>query len=319
MTSIGEWWMWPSFFAFVLLMFWVDLFLLKGRRAHHVSTKEALAWTCVWFILALIFNLLIWMHLKHLGFGSFANEKAMEFLAGYLIEKALSVDNLFVILTVFTYFAIPLEYQRRVLIYGVLGAIVMRFVLILLGVWVINQFHWILYFFGVFLLFTGVKIFFLADQQSDLSKNFLVCWISRHFRVTPTLQGERFFVRQGTHLYLTPLFIVLILVEFTDLVFAADSLPAIFAVTNDPFIIITSNVFAILGLRSLYFLLANLNNRFHLLKYGLALILVFVGVKMLIADWFKIPIFIALSAVVLVLVGSIALSMYQTRNVNSKK
>lgn len=312
MTTVGEWWMWLIFFAFVLAMLVVDLFLLGGKKAHRISTKEALLWTIVWFACALIFNFFLWVYLIHTTHTAVANKKFLEFLTGYLIEKSLSIDNIFVILMIFSYFAIPAEYQRRVLIFGVLGAIFMRLILILMGIWVINQFHWILYIFGFFLLITGIKMFIFAEQQPDLAKNPILRWMRNHLRITEQLQGERFIVLRNGLLYATPLLLVLILVEITDLIFAVDSIPAIFAITKDPFIVFTSNVFAILGLRALYFLLVNMNNRFHLLKYGLAFILIFIGLKMLIAHWVQIPAFIALGVVIVTLTLCISLSFYKT-------
>lgn len=319
MTTVSEWWMWVGFFVFVVIMLAVDLFLLGGKKAHRVSNKEALSWTIAWFTLAFIFNLLLWWYLVHTSSTLIANEKSLEFFTGYLIEKSLSVDNIFVILMIFNYFAIPPEYQHRVLILGILGAIVMRLIFILLGILVVSKFHWILYIFGIFLLITGIKMFIFAEHKPDLAKNPVLRWMRNHLRITDELHGERFFIFRNQLLYVTPLFVVLILIEVSDLVFAVDSIPAIFAVTNDPFIVFTSNIFAILGLRALYFLLVNMDNRFHLLKYGLAFILVFIGFKMLIAHWFKIPVFIALSIVVLSLVFSIALSIYQTSLLAKKK
>lgn len=311
MTTISQWWMWAGFLIFICLMLAVDLFVLGGRKAHRVSTKEALAWTSVWVGLALLFNFLLWWYVLHHNGFALANTKALEFLAGYLIEKSLSFDNVFVILMIFSYFAIPAEYQHRVLIYGVLGAIVMRLILILIGIWAVNQFHWILYIFGLFLIITGIKMFIFADHKPDLAKNPVLNWMRNHLRITEQLHEEKFFVKKDHLLYVTPLFLVLILIEVTDLIFAVDSIPAIFAVTNDPFIVFTSNIFAILGLRALYFLLTNMNNRFHLLKYGLACILVFVGLKMLIAPWIKIPVFIALGVVVTILLACIVLSLFK--------
>lgn len=319
MTTVSEWWMWVGFIVFVAIMLAVDLFLLGGRKVHRVSTKEALAWTIVWITLALMFNLLLWWYLSQTTSTQIANEKALEFLAGYLIEKSLSVDNIFVILMIFNYFSIPAEYQRRVLIYGVLSAIVMRLIFITLGIWMVSKFHWILYLFGFFLVITGIKMLVFAEHKPNLAKNPVLYWLRNHLRITDELQGEHFFVLHNKLLYFTPLFLVLILVELTDIIFAVDSIPAIFAVTNDPFIVFTSNIFAILGLRALYFLLINMHNRFQLLKYGLAFILVFVGLKMLIADWFKIPIFIALAIIVITLAICIGLSSYQTHVLARKK
>lgn len=309
MTTVSEWWMWLGFLAFIVMMVVTDLFLFKS---HKISTKEALIWTMAWFSLALIFNLMLWLYLTFNSGLPIANEKALEFLTGYLIEKSLSMDNIFVILLIFKYFSIPEEYQRRVLIFGVLGAIVMRLILILLGIWIVNTFHWILYFFGLFLLGTGIKMFLFTERNTNLENNLLLRWMRKHLRITKVLHKERFYIVQKGLFYCTPLLVVLILVEITDLIFAVDSIPAIFAVTNDPFIVFTSNIFALMGLRALYFLLVNMHDRFHLLKYGLALILIFVGVKMLIADWFKIPIFIALSIIVIILISCMVLSIYQT-------
>ncbi|HAT7071457.1 TPA: TerC/Alx family metal homeostasis membrane protein [Legionella pneumophila] len=314
MTSISEWWMWLGFLAFVLIMLFVDLFVFGGRKAHRVSTKEALSWSILWFTLAIIFNFLLWWYLIQNFTLSVANEKALEFFTGYLIEKSLSFDNIFVFLILFDYFAIPAKYQHRVLIYGVIGAIVMRLILILLGIWIVNQFHWILYIFGLFLMITGVKMFIFADKKPELAKNPILQWMRNHLRITEELHGEQFFLKRNQLVYVTPLFMVLILIEVSDLIFAVDSIPAIFAITNDPFIVFTSNIFAILGLRALYFLLVNMHKRFYFLKYGLAFILVFVGFKMLIAPWFKIPIFIALGIVMATLVFCILFSVWHRKN-----
>ncbi len=311
--SIGSWWMWLGFIVFVLAMLAVDLFLLGGKIAHKVSFKEALSWSIVWVTLALLFNALLWWYLDgHMG-RAFANEKALEFFTGYLIEKSLAVDNIFVFLMIFSYFAVPPEYQRRVLIYGVLGAIVMRAAMILLGAALIIKFHWILYFFGLFLLATGIKMFYFADQKIDLKKNLLLRWMRRHMNIADEYLGEKFFIiKKGIH-YATPMFLVLVLIEFSDLVFAIDSIPAIFAITTDPFIVFTSNIFAILGLRAMYFLLADVAPRFYLLKYGLALVLIFIGLKMLIVDIYKIPVLLALGVVATIITVSVILSIATTR------
>lgn len=318
MTTISEWWMWIGFFAFVLIMLAVDMLLLGGKKVHRVSTKEAFSWVIVWVTLALAFNFLLWWYLTLTAGPVVANEKALEFLAGYLIEESLSVDNMFIFVMIFNYFSVPAEYQRRVLLFGVLGAIVLRLIMILLGVWIVAKFHWILYLFGLFLVITGAKIFIFADQKPDLDRNPVLCWMRNHLRITKKFHKEKFFIRQNKALYVTPLFLVLVLIEVSDLIFAIDSIPAIFSVTEDPYIVFTSNIFAILGLRALYFLIANMANRFHLLKYGLALILVFVGFKMIIAYWIKIPIFIALSVIVVILAFFILLSIYQS-HLSSKK
>lgn len=313
MHTISQWWMWLTFFIFIAIILWMDFFLLGGKKSHRVSTKEALLWTLVWVALSFLFNFLFWLYLLHHHDITLANQKSIEFLTGYLIEKSLSIDNIFVILLIFSYFAIPAEYQRRVLMLGVMGAIIMRLLLILFGIWLVNQFAWILYLFGLFLLMTGIKMFIFADHKPDLANNPVLKWMKNHLRITHQLHGEHFSILQNGLRYFTPLFLVLMLVEISDLIFAVDSIPAVFAVTNDPFIIFTSNIFAILGLRALYFLLAHLHNRFHLLKYGLACILVFVGIKMLMAHWIHIPALMGLAVVVMILIISIICSLYCER------
>ena len=317
--SIGSWWMWLGFIAFVLIMLAVDLFMLGGKTVHKVSFKEALSWSIVWVSLALLFNAGLWWYLDGEMGREVANAKSLEFFTGYLIEKSLAVDNIFVFLMIFTYFAVPAEYQRRVLLYGVLGAIAMRAVLILAGSALITQFHWVLYLFGVFLLVTGIKMFYFADKEPDLEQNPLLRWMRGHMKVTDEYHGEKFFVMKDGLRYATPLFLVLVLIEFSDLVFAVDSIPAIFAVTTDPFIVFTSNIFAIMGLRAMYFLLADVADRFHLLKYGLALVLVFIGTKMLIVDLYKIPVLLALGVVATIIVVSVILSLVTTRPGTSGK
>ncbi len=313
LTSIGTPLMWGGFIIFVLFMLALDLYVLGGRHAHRVSPREALGWSIAWVTLALIFNALLWWYLDgNLG-REIANDKALEFLTGYLIEKSLSVDNVFVFLMIFTFFRVPAEYQRRVLIYGVLGAIVLRAIMILAGAYLVAKFHWILYLFGIFLVVTGFKMLVFAGQEADLERNPILKWLRGHLRITPEYHGEKFWVMKNGVRWFTPLFLVLIMIEISDLIFAVDSIPAIFAITTDPFIVFTSNIFAILGLRALYFLLADMADRFHLLKYGLALILVFVGVKMLVVSFYKVPIGIALGVVGVILVSSILASLLATR------
>ena len=307
---------WAGFIAFVLAMLALDLFVLGGKTAHKVSAKEALGWTGVWVTLSLSFAGLLWWYVDGALGREVANAKALEFLTGYLIELSLSVDNIFVFIMLFTYFAVPAEYQRRVLIYGVLGAIVMRAVMILGGAWLVTQFHWVLYLFGAFLVITGIKMLIFAEAESDLAKNPVLKWLRGHLRITHEYHGEKFSVMKDGVRWFTPLFLVLVMIEISDLIFAVDSIPAIFAITTDPFIVFTSNIFAIMGLRSMYFLLADLNGRFHLLKYGLAMVLVFVGTKMLIADFYKVPIGLALGIVAIILVSSVATSLWATRNGN---
>ena len=309
MELLGSWWMWTGFAAIVLALLLVDLLLVGGGKQHKVSLKEAATWSLIWIAVALAFNGAIWWYLDVNAGRELANQKAMEFFTGYLIEKALAVDNVFVWLMLFGYFAIPIELQRRVLLYGVLGAIVMRTGMIFGGSWLISQFHWILYLFGAFLLFTGAKMLWMADKEPDMANNPLLRWLRGHMKISDELHEERFFVvKQGVR-YATPLFLVLILVEISDLIFAVDSIPAIFAITTDPFIVLTSNIFAIMGLRAMYFLLADFADRFVLLKYGLALILLFIGAKMMLIDLFHIPIAISLGVVALILIASMVLSL----------
>ncbi|ONN66616.1 TerC family protein [Herbaspirillum sp. VT-16-41] len=305
--------MWGGFIVFVLGMLALDMFALGGRHAHRVTPKEALGWSLGWVSLAFLFAGLMWWYLDANVGREFANQKGAEFLSGYLIEKALSVDNIFVFLMIFSYFAVPPEMQRRVLLYGVVGAIVMRAVMILLGAWMIAQFSWILYVFGAFLVFTGVKMLIFADKEADLGDNPLLRWLRGHMKISNDYDGEKFTTRINGVRYFTPLMLVLLLIEISDVIFAVDSIPAIFAITNDPFIVFTSNMFAIMGLRALYFLLADSAERFHLLKYGLALVLLFVGGKMLLAYWFHVPVLVSLSIVGAILLISIIASLVMTR------
>lgn len=306
--------MWAAFAGFVLAMLALDLFVFGGNKAHKVGFKEAAVWSVVWFLLAMLFNFGLWWYLKGAYGVEVAVVKAEEFLTGYLIEKSLAVDNIFIFLMIFTFFAVPEEYQRRVLIFGVLGAIVLRAIMILAGAWLVREFHWILYLFGAFLLVTGIKMLMFAEADPDLGKNPLLNWVKRHLRLTQDYRGEKFWVMENGVRMFTPLFLVLIMIEFTDLIFAVDSIPAIFAITTDPFIVFTSNIFAILGLRAMYFMLADLADRFHLLKYGLAMVLVFVGTKMLIVDFYKIPVEMSLGIVGIIIATSIGVSLWVTRN-----
>ena len=314
--SIGTPILYLGFALLVIVLLAADFFLLKAQGSHRVSVKEAAGWSVVWIAVALAFGAWFWWYLDGRFGREVANEKALEYLSGYLIEKSLAVDNVFLWITLFSFFAVPPELQKRVLLYGVLGAIFMRAVLIYVGALLLAEFHWILYIFGLFLLLTGVKMLVFANSEVDLNQNPVLRWMRGHMRITNEYHGEKFFVlKEGVH-YATPMFLVLVLVEFTDLVFAVDSIPAIFAVTSDPFIVFTSNVFAILGLRALYFLLTDMAGRFHLLKYGLAAILMFIGVKMLLLDVYKIPVGIALGIVAIILATSIAASVAATRNGN---
>ena len=311
--SIGEPWMWAAFIAFVLVMLALDLSVFGGRKAHKVSVKEAALWSLAWFSLALIFNAGLWWYLNGTVGAEIADRKALEFFTGYLIEKSLSVDNVFIFLLIFTAFHVPAEYQRRVLIYGVLGAIVMRAVMILAGAWVVQEYSWVLYIFGVFLVITGVRMLVMAEKKPDLEKNPVLKFARRHLRIAEGDHGEKFSVVKDGVRYFTPLFLVLILIEVTDLVFAVDSIPAIFAITTDPFIVFTSNIFAIMGLRALYFLLADVADRFHLLKYGLAMVLTFIGTKMLIMPWYHVPVAASLAIVAALIGSSVIASLIATR------
>ena len=300
--------MWAGFIAFVLAMLALDLFVLGGNKAHRVSAREAASWASAWMLLATTFGALLWWYLDGTAGREIANKKALEFFTGYLIEQTLSVDNMFVFVMIFNYFAVPPELQRRVLLYGVLGAIVMRAGMILGGAWLVTQFSWVLYLFGLFLMMTGVKMLVMADRKPDLDQNPLLRWLRSHMRVTPGFHGQAFFVRIDGLRYATPMFLVLMMIEASDLVFAVDSIPAIFVVTTDPFIVFTSNIFAIMGLRALYFLLADMAERFHLLKYGMALILVYIGGKMLATPWFHMPAQWSLSIVGAIILISVVLS-----------
>ncbi|HED4096279.1 TPA: TerC family protein [Klebsiella pneumoniae] len=297
MNTVGTPLLWGGFAVVVAIMLAIDL-LLQGRRGSHSMTmKQAAGWSILWVTLSLLFNAAFWWYLVQTQGRAVADPQALAFLTGYLIEKALAVDNVFVWLMLFSYFAVPPALQRRVLVYGVLGAIVLRTIMIFAGSWLISQFDWLLYVFGAFLLFTGVKMALAKEDDSGIGDKPLVRWIRSHLRMTDKIENERFFTRKNGVLFATPLLLVLILVELSDVIFAVDSIPAIFAVTTDPFIVLTSNLFAILGLRAMYFLLAGVAERFSMLKYGLSVILVFIGVKMLIVDFYHIPVAISLGVV----------------------
>lgn len=297
MNTVGTPLLWGGFAVVVAIMLAIDL-LLQGRRGSHSMTmKQAAGWSILWVTLSLLFNAAFWWYLVQTQGRAVADPQALAFLTGYLIEKALAVDNVFVWLMLFSYFAVPSALQRRVLVYGVLGAIVLRTIMIFAGSWLISQFDWLLYVFGAFLLFTGVKMALAKEDDSGIGDKPLVRWIRSHLRMTDKIESERFFTRKNGVLFATPLLLVLILVELSDVIFAVDSIPAIFAVTTDPFIVLTSNLFAILGLRAMYFLLAGVAERFSMLKYGLSVILVFIGVKMLIVDFYHIPVAISLGVV----------------------
>jgi len=309
MESIATWWLWLGFAGFVLVAVSVDLVVLRTQGAHRVSNREALRWTLLWVALALVFCAGLWGWLDYSSGRELANRKATEFLTGYLIEKSLSVDNIFVFLMLFTYFSVPAEFQKRLIVLGVIGAIVLRALMILLGALLISRFHWILYGFGLFLLVTGGKMLWFADANPDLERNPALRWMRGHLRITADFHGERLSVIKSGQRWFTPLFVVLVLVAVTDMIFAVDSIPAVYAVTQAPFIVMTANIFAILGLRALYFLLADMKERFHLLTYGLALVLIFVGTKMLIAGWVLVPPLWSLGVVIGILASAIVISV----------
>ena len=292
--------LWVIFNVAVLGILALDLLVLH-RKAHAVSLREAAAWSCVWVSLALAFCAGIYFFR--------GGEKALEFLTGYVIEWSLSVDNLFVFLVIFSYFAVPSIHQHRVLFWGILGALVLRAFFIATGAALLAKFHWMIYVFGGFLIFTGIKLLFTGDEKIEPEKNPAVRLVRRFMKITPDYQGQRFFIRKDGKLWATPLFLVLVVVETTDVIFAVDSIPAIFAITLDPFIVYTSNVFAILGLRALFFLLAGVMEMFHYLRVGLSFVLCFVGAKMLIADFYKIPIGMSLAVVGAILLLSILASV----------
>ena len=310
MNTVGTPLLWGGFADVVVIMLAIDLFLQGRRGVHTMTMKQAAAWSLVWVTLSLLFNAAFWWYLVQTEGRAVADPQALAFLTGYLIEKSLAVDNVFVWLMLFSYFSVPPALQRRVLVYGVLGAIVLRTIMIFAGTWLITQFEWMLYVFGAFLLFTGVKMALAKEDDAGIGDKPLVRWLRGHLRMTDTIENEHFFVRKKGLLYATPLLLVLILVELSDVIFAVDSIPAIFAVTTDPFIVLTSNLFAILGLRAMYFLLSGVAERFSMLKYGLAVILVFIGIKMLIVDFYHIPIAISLGVVFGILVVTLLINAW---------
>jgi tellurite resistance protein TerC len=315
MQTIGSPGLWAAFLAFVALALVVDFRLMRAGGAHVVAPREALRWSGAWIGLALAFNAALWVYLRGTLPPADADRVALEFLAGYLVEKSLAVDNIFVFLMLFTYFRVPAASQQRVLAWGVLGAIALRAVLILVGAALLARFHWLLYVFGAFLLLTGVKMLLTAGKEPDLDGNPVLRWITAHLPLTRGYHGEALWVGTGRRRCYTPLFVVLVMIGVTDVIFAVDSIPAIFAITTDPFIVLSSNVFAVLGLRALYFLLAGMAGRFHLLGVGLALVLVFIGGKMLLADWVTIPVAASLAVVALLVGGAMAASLWRPRPV----
>ena len=297
-------WAWAVFLLVVFVMLMVDLGVFH-RKAHVLSMKEAAIWSTVWVVVALVFNAVVWVWLGH--------QKALEFFTGYLVEKALSADNIFVFAVLFNYFAVPPEYRHRVLFWGVLGAIVFRLTFILAGTALLKKFHWVIYIFGIIVIISGIKLLMRKEEEIDPERNPVLRLARRFLPITPNYHGQKFFVRLNGKFMATPLMLVLLVVESTDIVFAIDSIPAIFAITRDPFIVFTSNVCAILGLRALYFVLEGMIRLFRYLDEGLAVILVFIGVKMLVSEFYKIPTWVALSFVAAVLAITIALSLMAER------
>ena len=302
METIAPLWLWVTFIGIVAVSLFVDFVVLKKQGAHDIGVKEALNWSLIWIALSFLFNGWFWWAVKDTtGSTDIANTKSLEFLAGYLIEKSLAIDNIFVFLMIFTYFAVPLKFQKRVLMIGIIGAIVLRTVMILAGGWLLAEFHWILYVFGAFLILTGVKMWLAAGKEPDLNDNPALKLLRRFLPVSKDFDGERFMTIENGKKIATPLFMVICLIALTDIIFAVDSIPAIFAITSDPFIVLTSNVLAILGLRAMYFLLAAVADKFHLLSYGLSIILVFIGAKMCLIDVYKMPVTVSLGVVVAIL------------------
>jgi tellurite resistance protein TerC len=310
MQTIAPLWLWATFVGIVLASLFVDFVVLKKQGAHDIGVKEAFNWSVVWITLSLLFNGLFWWAVKDsTGSTEIANTKSLEFLTGYLIEKSLAVDNIFVFLMIFTYFSVPTQFQKRVLMIGIIGAIVLRTVMILVGAWLLAEFHWILYVFGAFLILTGVKMWWAAGKEPSLDDNPALKLLRKLVPVSKNYDGENFWTVENGRKIATPLFMVICLIALTDVIFAVDSIPAIFAITSDPFIVLTSNVFAILGLRAMYFLLAAVANKFHLLNYGLALVLMFIGTKMCLVDIYKIPVLFSLGVVVVILALTMLLSV----------
>ena len=302
-----SWVGWTLFNGFVLLMLALDLGVFH-RKAHAIRPREAFIWTSVWIALALLFNLLIYYRA--------GPQVALEFLTGYVLEKSLSVDNIFVIVMIFSFFRVPAAYQHRVLFWGVLGALVLRGIFIALGAYVLHRWEWVMYIFGALLVVTGIKMAVKREDVADLTDNGILKFVRRLVPITPAYHGQRFFVREGGRILGTPLLLVIVLVELSDLMFAIDSIPAIFAITDDTFVVYTSNIFAILGLRSMFFLLAAVVERFVYLKYGLAVVLTFIGVKMLLHDVYKVPILASLGIITALIGGSIVVSLlYPPRDV----
>ncbi|MWC19564.1 TerC/Alx family metal homeostasis membrane protein [Acinetobacter johnsonii] len=310
MESIGNLWLYFAFFGIVTVMLLIDFLGFKQKEGQEVKIKTAALWSIAWVSVASLFGAGLWLYLQQTAGVTVANTKVMEYFAGYLLEKSLAVDNVFVWLMIFAAFAIPPALQRQLLLYGVLGAIILRTIFIFIGAWFVQEFSWILYIFGAFLVYTGFKFFKgQNEEETNIEDMAILKWLRKHMRITPQMHGNKFFVRQNGMLWATPLFLVLILVEASDVIFAVDSIPAIFAVTSDPFIVLTANLMAILGLRAMFFLLSGAATKMHYLPYGLGIILVFIGFKMLMLDVFHMPIWISLGFIVLVLTITAILSI----------
>lgn len=317
MESIGNLWLYIAFFGIVTVMLLIDFLGFKQKEGQEVKIKTAALWSIAWVSVASLFGAGLWLYLQQTAGVTVANTKVMEYFAGYLLEKSLAVDNVFVWLMIFAAFAIPPALQRKLLLYGVLGAIVLRTIFIFIGAWFVQEFSWILYIFGAFLVYTGFKFLRGQDEEeSNIEDMAILKWLRKRMRITPQLEGDKFFIRKDGLLWATPLFLVLILVEASDVIFAVDSIPAIFAVTTDPFIVLTANLMAILGLRAMFFLLSGAASKMHYLPYGLGIILVFIGFKMLMLDVFHMPIWISLSFIVIVLTITAILSIRHSKKHN---
>ena len=317
METIGNPWLYLAFFAIVAVMLLIDFMGFKQKEGQEVKLKTAAYWSIAWVTVASLFGGGLWLYLQQTAGITIANAKTMEYFAGYLLEKSLAIDNVFVWLMIFAAFAIPQALQRKILLYGVIGAIVLRTIFIFIGAWFVQEFSWILYIFGAFLLYMGFKLLKGQDEEdSNIEDMKILKWLRKHMRITPTMQGEKFFVRQNGVLWATPLFLVLVLVEASDVIFAVDSIPAIFAVTSDPFIVLTANLMAILGLRAMFFLLSGAATKMHYLPYGLGIILMFIGTKMLLLDVFHMPIWISLGFIIITLAITAVLSIRHSKKYN---
>jgi tellurite resistance protein TerC len=318
METIGNLWLYLAFFGLVTVMLIVDFLGFKQKQGQEVKIKTAAYWSMAWVSVAVLFGGGLWFYLQQTAGIAIANTKVMEYFAGYLLEKSLAIDNVFVWLMIFAAFAIPPALQRKILLYGVLGAIILRTIFIFIGAWFVQEFSWVLYIFGAFLVYTGFKFLKGHEEDPNIEDMAILKWLRKHIRITPKLEGDKFFVRQNGLLWATPLFLVLILVEASDVIFAVDSIPAIFAVTSDPFIVLTANLMAILGLRAMFFLLAGSASKMHYLPYGLGLILLFIGFKMLMLDVFHMPIWISLGFIVITLAITAWLSIRYNKKQESQ-